>query len=100
MVIFQILACQTFSGTCHGLRAPLLAFVPLAKPVAQTVGRDDVEDFPSDAVSLFSSEVRQRLLEAVGFEFREQRLQAVDMERATVLRRIAAGFRQSDLDLV
>ena len=48
----------------------------------------------------FGAELGEFLLEPVGLEFCEQRLQALHVEGTAVLRGIAAVFRESDLNLV
>src|SRR4029453_2744291 len=54
----------------------------LTEPVAQAVGRDDVEDFPGHAVVFLDVEVGELLLETVRLEFGEQRRQVLHMEGA------------------
>src|SRR5262245_48094624 len=71
-----------------------------AEPVAQTVRCDGVEDLPGGAAVLFDAERGLILGQAVCLELGERRGRAVDLERAAVLRRIAAVFSQADLDAV
>src|SRR5437868_5802773 len=83
-----------------GEKRPWLTRLSLAKPVAQPVRRDNVEHFPRDAIALLRLELRKFFCQTMRLELREQRVETFHMERTTVLRRIAAVFRQSDLNLV
>ena len=74
--------------------------LPFPEPVTQAIGCDDVEHFPGAVVASFDVELGEFFVEAVGLELRKQRLDLRHVEGTAVLRRVAAIFRESDLDLV
>src|SRR4026207_2250764 len=77
-----------------------LPCLSLTEPVAQTVGRDDVEHLPRAVAALFDVEFGELLVQSVSLELCEQRFELLHMERTTVLGWIAAIFCESDLDLI
>ena len=79
-----------------GTRTP--AASALAEPIAQAVGGDDVEHAPGNVGMLLGPEFRELLLQAIGLEFGEQRIQSRHVERTAVLRRVAAVLGEPDLD--
>ena len=67
------------------LSVELLLLLTLAKPVAQSIRRDDVEHLEGNVAVLLDVEARDLLLQAAGLELGSQRLDRRDMERAPVL---------------
>ena len=55
-----------------------------AEPITKAVRRNDVEHLPRDPVALFDIELGQLLLESVGLEFCEQRLEVLYVEGTAV----------------
>jgi len=74
--------------------------VSLPEPVAKTVRGNDVEHLPRDIAVLLDVEVGELLVETIGPELCEQRIEVLDMESATVLSGIATVLGKSDLDIV
>src|SRR5262245_28561143 len=77
-----------------------LARLTLAKPIAEAVRSDDVKHFPIRAVVLLGVEFGDFFSQTFGLEFLKQIGKILHVKCTAVLRRIAAVFRQSYLDVV
>ena len=67
------------------LRTSSVAVLPLAEPVTESIGRDDVEDSPGRAAVLLDGEIGELFLETIGSELSKQRRQILHVESTTIL---------------
>lgn len=73
---------------------------PLAEPVAEAVGRNDIEHPPVDPAVLFDVEFGEFLLQPITLELCQQCVEVLNVEGTAILCGIPTVLRESDLNLV
>jgi hypothetical protein len=77
-----------------------LSLLSLTEPVTKAVWRNNVEHLPEGVTVVLVTEIRDFLVQTIGLEFRQQRLNVRHVKGATILSGIAIVFSKSHLNLV